>query len=223
MVRASIAAFALVGSLASVLSHEKGDVGVQARVGVVGDDGGGAAGRVARHVLVDVGHDRLALGLVLGPDLGGAHQANLLAGVPVELERVLRGEAGLGKNAKRLEDNDRAGGVVVGTRGPRGGRSAGGVHVSADDDYNSTVSIPDLLNSHRTLSHTQLFAVTRDTGNHGGLVKVGVRELLDSDGRVGRCELLDMLEHPVGSLGTSLRLAVASVVPASVSFERLQQ
>ena len=117
MVRAGISTLIGVGRLASVLSHEQLDILVQALMRVISDDGGGAAGLVASHVLVDVGEDTLALGLVVGPDFAGANKTELLSSIPMELEGVLRGEASLRQNAESLKDGDGARGVVVGTGG----------------------------------------------------------------------------------------------------------
>lgn len=192
VVGAAVAALVPVGGLAGVLLDDNGEVVVEAGVGVVLDDAGGARGLVAGHVLVEVGDDVLALGGVGLEDGGGADEADLLTGVEVELHRVLGGEAGLGEDAEGLEDDDGARGVVVGAGGGVGGLAGGGVEVGADDD--------------------EVLVLAGDAGDDGGLVEASVLELLDGDGGVGGANLGDLLEEPGGGLGAGLGLAVTALV-----------
>lgn len=135
MIRTAITARISVRGIAGVLGDDEGEVIVEAGVGVVGDDARGAAGRVASHVLVEVGDDGQTLGGVVAEDIGRSKEALLLAGVPMELKSIGGCEASLDQDTKRLQKDDCARGVVVGARGRVRGSASGRVKVSTDDDY----------------------------------------------------------------------------------------
>jgi hypothetical protein len=54
----------------------------------------------------------------------------------VELDGCLRSKAGFGQNTQRLEDDDRAGCIIVGARGSRRGTTGRAVIVGTYNDWN---------------------------------------------------------------------------------------
>ena len=108
MIRAAIAASISVGGLAGVLGNDEGDVVSESRVAVVGDEAGGAAWGVSRHILVEVRDDRGALGRIVAEDVCRPEQTLLLATVQVEFECVGGSKSCLSEDAEGLEDDDGA-------------------------------------------------------------------------------------------------------------------
>jgi hypothetical protein len=121
------------------LARDKGHVGGQAGVNVVLEDNSTSTRGVTRHVLVQEGQDICTSRTVVAEDVSRAQQATLLATVPVELDGVLGGEAGVGENAEGLEQVDGASAIIVGARGASSGGASSRVEVGADNDW-ATVS-----------------------------------------------------------------------------------
>ncbi|GKT76778.1 hypothetical protein ColTof4_09201 [Colletotrichum tofieldiae] len=124
----------LFGILTQVRSLDKEAHGSEGAVDVVGVDGSASAGGVASHVLVQHTQHALTGGSVVGEDGLGAEETTLLTSVEVELDCVLRPEAGSHKDAEGLEEVDGASGVVIGAGGTGSGGASGGIEVSTNDD-----------------------------------------------------------------------------------------
>jgi len=190
VVRAPVSALVAGGST-NVRGGNGAGISGQGGVDVIGVDRDLAAGRVPGHVLVQYSKNRLLGRLIVGKDAGGAEESGLLAGVPVELDRVLGGVLGVGQDAQGLEDGHGSGAVVICAGGTSGRGAGGGVEMGSDGD-DGAVGAGDL-------------------GDYGGLVE-GVGELGDGDGRVGGRYALDFVEEPGGGLGAVGALVVAVVV-----------
>jgi hypothetical protein len=121
VVGATVATAGCADSGAGELARDESHVGGQAGVNVVLEDNSTSARRVTRHVLVQEGQDVGTSRAVVAEDVGGAQEATLLATVPVELDGVLGGEAGVGEDAQGLKQVDGAGAIVVGARGAGSG------------------------------------------------------------------------------------------------------
>lgn len=121
MVRAAVAAAGARGRDAGRGLGDASDVGREARVDIVGIDSQLAAGRVARHVLVEIGQHAAAVAAVVGKHVARAQQAALLAAIKVELERVLGRERRGHEHPQRLHDDHHAAAIVLGSRGAGSG------------------------------------------------------------------------------------------------------
>lgn len=184
------------------LPDELRDVGGERLVDEVLDDAHDlrvAVRGVAGHVLVEHGGDVAAGALVGAEDVLAAEQAGLLAGVPVELDCVLR-LAGLERlvaeqHAQRLEDGHAAGGVVVDARGRAVAVAAvDAVEVRAYDD--------------------RLRGLARDLGHDAVLHEAVLKGRDGHAGRAGRVDNGgDLLLQPQGRVAAGGALVVPVGVP----------
>lgn len=135
VVRAAVAAARGTSSQASVLAGDEGNIGAQRGIDIVAEDDRAAAGRVAGHVLVEHGQDGGAGGGIVAEDCLRSEKTTLLTTIPVELEGVLGLEAGVGKDAKRLEGVDATRAVVISSRGAGSAGPSSRVVVRPNDHY----------------------------------------------------------------------------------------
>ena len=123
-------------------------------------------------------------------DSGAADEADLLGGIPLELDRVARHEAVLDQDAEGLEEGDAARAVVVGAGGAAVGRvlRVDAVLVRADDD------------------ERQARLRAGKVGDQRALVKVGVHKLLDGNVGAVAGHVADHVVEPVGRGGARFAL-----------------
>lgn len=188
----------------------------QSHINVVLKHGKHAARRVASHVLVEERQNRLVLGAVLGEDVLRAQEAALLTAVEVELDGVGRGEASLGEDAQRFENNDGAGSVVVGTGASGGGATCSGIEVRPDDNWGLSVAGFE-LSFQSCEKPTEIIALAGKRCDDRKLVEA-VLELGHGNLRVGCGYLLNLLKEPFGGLCACGSLVVAVEVAAVGQF-----
>ena len=169
----------ITARLAGIRRRHGPHVRRQRRIDIICVDRNHAAGRVPRHVLVDHGQNTLCAGLVTLEDFAGPQHPALLARVEVELERVFRLELRGREDAERFEDDHHARAVVDCAGAAGRGVAAGGVEVGT---YNDCVTEQRLgVGLLRWVGgrggSTEIGAGAGNSGDDGGLVEFGVREL----------------------------------------------
>jgi len=184
VVRAAIAAAVVAPGEGGVLLNDGSGEEREGRIGVVLDDPDLEAGLgVGGHVNIEGGVHSDSLVLVgLGKGLA-AKEANLLRGVPLELNRELGAEAAIHDGAEGLKDSHGARAVVIGSRGPVGRvGDVDAVLVGTNDDEGSG-GVP-----------------SSQTGGDAPLVVAGVGNLGDDEVSAVGGDLLDAGEEPLGGL-----------------------
>lgn len=133
MIRTRVSALAPIRCFARILCNHLCNVLDKSATRMVRHDGRRLTWLPAHHVLVEEADDGLLLRLVLFEDILCAHEADLLGGVEMELDCILRLPALGGSDAQGLEHHGASGGVVVGSGGAGIGAAGGAVEVGAEN------------------------------------------------------------------------------------------